>query len=147
MPKTIFLSLLCLLPVSCSKELTVEQKIIGTINAMEALAEEGNRRGFMSMVSEDFQGQLGVLNKDGFFRFMIMQWNVNQRIYFQLGPIHVWSDTPGMADAEFSGLVTGGRGLLPERGQFYQFRTRWVQDGNDWLLIEAEWKPVRRVGN
>ncbi len=142
-----FVCLFCLLPASCSEELTLEQQIIGTINEMELLAEEGDRRGFMRMVAEDFQGQLGVLDKRGFQRFMIMQWNVNRRLHFQLGPIHVRPVVDEMAEAEFSGLVTGGTGFLPERGQFFQFQTRWIRDGSNWLLAAAEWTPIRMDGN
>ena len=141
--KVFIVCLVASLQVSCGEEPTLEQQIIGTINEMEELAEEGKRRPFMAMVAADFSGQSGIMTKDEFQRFMIMQWNVNQRLHFQLGPIHVYSAGPGMATAEFRGLITGGRGLIPDRGQFYEFHTSWLLDGDDWLLRSANWDPVR----
>ena len=39
-------------------------------------------------------------------------------------------------------LITGGRGIIPERGQLYEISTLWIRDGNDWLLLKAEWTPA-----
>ena len=38
--------------------------------------------------------------------------------------------------------MTGGRGLLPERGQVFEVFTIWQLDGDDWLLLRADWTPV-----
>ena len=132
-----------LLLSSCSDDPTVEQQIIGVITEMEQLAEEGKRGAFMGRVAGDFNGQLGVLTRDEFRRFMIMQWNQNLRLHAQLFPIRVRELGPGMAAANFKALITGGRGLIPERGQVYQIKTTWLQDGDDWLLVSANWEPVR----
>jgi hypothetical protein len=129
--------------VSCSKDLTVAQQIIGTINEMEAHAEAGERRPFMNFVDDTFSGQQNALNKEEFRRFMVLQWNVNQRLHAQLGPIQVSETGPDTAEARFSGLITGGRGLIPERGQLYEFQTTWTRDDGDWLLTAAEWKTIR----
>ena len=130
-----------LLP-SCGDEPTVEQQIIGVITEMEQLAEAGKRGAFMDKVAGDFSGQLGVLTRDEFRRFMIMQWNQNLKLHAQLFPIRVRKLGPGMAAADFRALITGGRGLIPERGQLYQIETTWMADGDDWLLVSANWDPV-----
>jgi hypothetical protein len=132
-----------ILLVSCADEPTLEQQIIATITEMEALAEEGKRGAFMDMVATEFNGQLGILTRDEFRRFMIMQWNEHQRLHAQLFPIRVLTAGPGRATAEFNALITGGRGLIPDSGQLYAFRTTWLQDGKDWLLLGAQWEPVR----
>ena len=137
-------ALLALLLLSaCGDEPTVEQQIIGVITEMEQLAEEGKRGAFMSRVAGDFSGQLGVLTRDEFRRFMIMQWNQNLKLHAQLFPIRVRKLGRGMAAANFKALITGGRGLIPERGQLYQIETTWKKDGDDWLLVSAKWDPVR----
>ena len=142
-------ALMCILFVAltaaCSEELSVEQQIIGTISKMEAHAEAGERRPFMNMVDDDFSGQQGILSWDEFQRFMIMQWNVNQRLHAQLGPISVFELGPDSAGADFQGLITGGRGLIPERGRFFQFNTTWVRSGGDWKLATARWTPVDEI--
>ena len=127
----------------CSEELSVEQQIIRTINQMEELAEAGERRDFMKFVAGDFEGQLGRLTKEEFRRFMILQWNENHRLNAQLGPINVRELGEGMAAADFSGLITGGRGLLPERGEMFSFETSWLKVDGQWQMISAIWEPVR----
>ncbi len=136
-----------LLLSSCGDEPTVEQQIIGVITEMEQLMEAGKRGAFMEKVADDFSGQLGMLTRDEFRRFMIFQWNQNQRLHAQLFPIRVRKLGPGAATADFKALITGGRGFIPERGQLYQFETTWLKDGDDWLLLSANWDPVRLDAN
>jgi hypothetical protein len=134
---------LCLVFLAaCKEELSVEQQIILTINEMETLAEAGERKKFMSHIAGEFNGQLGRMSKAEFNRFMIMQWNENQKLHAQLGPISVRETGPGTASAEFGGLITGGRGLLPERGQMLQFETSWILDDGEWLMETATWDPI-----
>jgi len=142
-----FVILMLAILASCSEELSLEQQIIGTINEMEQLAEEGKRGAFIDKVAGEFSGQLGVMSKEEFNRFMIMQWNRNNKLHAQLFPISVRSLGPGMAAADFNGLITGGRGLLPERGQLFHFETTWLEDDGEWLLVTANWEPVRMEQN
>ena len=137
------LLLLVLLLAACGDEMTIEQQIIATIEEMEQRAEAGERAAFMEMVAGDFSGQLGSLTKFQFQRLMIMQWNQHNRLHAQLFPIFVRELGPGMAAADFNALITGGRGLLPESGELYSIETHWMLDGDDWLLVSAEWEPAR----
>jgi hypothetical protein len=139
----IALILVLLMLSSCSDEMTVEQQIIATIQEMEKRAEAGERAGFMEMVAGEFSGQLGSLSKLEFQRLMIMQWNQHSRLHAQLFPIFVRELGPGMATADFNALITGGRGLLPESGELFSIHTQWIQEGSDWLLVSADWEPVR----
>ena len=143
MARSLTLALLAaLLFTSCSDELTLEQQIIAAVTQMEALAEDGDRRGFMDMVAGDFSGQLGSLSKDEFRRFMVIQWNEYRRLQAQLFPIHVRELGPGKAAADFKALITGGPGLLPDSGQVYNIRTRWTLLDGEWLLESADWDPT-----
>lgn len=135
------------LVAGCGDEPSVEQQIIGVITEMETLAEAGERRAFMNLVDDDFQGQQGRMARDDFHRFMVLQWNQNQRLYAQLFPIHVEPVDNDLARARFRALITGGRGLIPERGELYQIETTWRRHGSDWLLVEANWVPVREEQN
>jgi hypothetical protein len=128
---------------ACGDEPSVEQQIIGVITEMEALGEAGERRAFMKLVDDDFQGQQGRMARDDFQRFMVLQWNQNQKLHAQLFPIRVEPMDGDLAQARFRALITGGRGLIPERGELYQIETTWRKHGSDWLLLEANWVPVR----
>lgn len=131
-----------LLLAACSESLTVEQQIIATLRDMEVAAEAGEHFDFMTYVADDFQGQLGSMDRNAFHRFMIFQINQHRRLQAQFFPIHVKETGADQATANFSLLVTGGGGLLPDSGQVFEVDTAWFRDGGDWLLTRADWEPA-----
>ncbi len=131
---------------SCSEERTIAQQIIAAINEMEENGEAGRRGAFMDRVHESFSGQSGRLTRDEFQRFMMLQWNQNQRLHAQLFPIAVTEDWDQQASARFKVLVTGGRGFIPDRGQMFEVFTVWQLEGGDWYLLRADWEPVEFEG-
>jgi hypothetical protein len=137
------IALVALLLAACSEKLSVAQQIIATLQTMEEAAEQGEHFDFMDHVAESFGGQQGLMDRRAFHRFMIFQINQNRRLQAQFFPIHVQDTGDDRASANFRLLVTGGAGLLPERGQFFEVETHWQLDGGDWLLIGADWEPVR----
>ena len=137
--------LLCcslILLTGCQDERTLEQQIIAVIKEMEENGEAGRRGAFMERVHESFTGQQGSMTRDEFRRFMVLQWNQNSKLHARLFPITVTEDWDQQASARFKVLVTGGRGFLPERGQVFEVFTIWQWDGDDWLLLRADWTPV-----
>lgn len=132
-----------LLLAACSKELSVEQHIIGNLRAMEEAAEQGEHFDFMAYVSTSFTGQYASMDRRAFHRFMIFQINQNRRLQAQFFPIHVTELSAGQASAQFNLLVTGGSGFLPENGQFFAVKTHWQLQGDDWLLSEADWEVAQ----
>lgn len=146
MRMTIGAMMAVLLLSACSKELSVEQQVIASLEMMEESAEQGRHLDFMGYVADDFQGQYGGMDRRAFHRFMIFQMSEKRRLRAQLFPIHVQekgeSQPPAEASAQFKILVTGGAGLLPDSGQLFAVQTDWILDGGDWLLSRADWEPV-----
>jgi hypothetical protein len=136
------LSLLGLLLVACGNELSVEQQIIATLRNMEYAAEEGEHFEFMGYLADSFSGQQGSMDRREFHRFMIFQINRNRRLQAQFFPIYVQEAGIDQATAQFKILVTGGAGLLPERGQLFAVETHWRRLDGDWMLDEANWEAV-----
>jgi len=136
-------SLLALLLVACGEDLSVEQQIIGTLRNMEAAAEQGEHFEFMGYLAESFSGQNGVMDRREFHRFMIFQINRNRRLQAQFFPIYVQEAGIEKANAQFKILVTGGAGLLPDRGQLFAVKTQWQFTNGDWLLSVADWEAVQ----
>jgi len=139
----IYLAFTALLLTACGEKLSVEQQVIATLRNMEYAAEEGQHLEFMGYVSDSFSGQQGSMDRREFHRFMIFQINQNRRLQAQFFPIYVRESGADMASAHFKLLVTGGAGLLPERGQLFEVETQWQRDGGDWLLHGADWQPVQ----
>ena len=132
-----------LLLIACAETLSVEQQIIATLRNMEYAAEEGEHFEFMAYVADSFSGQQGSMDRRGFHRFMIFQINQNRRLQAQFFPIYVRETGENRASAHFRLLVTGGGGMLPDRGQLFAVETRWLRDGGDWMLANADWKAVQ----
>jgi hypothetical protein len=135
--------LVALLLNACSDNLSIEQQIIASLRNMEAAAEDGQHLEFMGYVAESFAGQQGSLDRRGFHRFMIFQINQNRRLQAQFFPIYVQATGIDQASAHFNLLVTGGGGLLPDKGQLFEVETNWVLNNGDWLLNRADWKAVQ----
>ena len=138
--------LAALLLVACGKDLSVEQQIIATLRNMEATAEQGEHFEFMAYVADSFDGQQGLMDRREFHRFMIFQINQNRRLHAQFFPIFVRETGIDMASAHFQLLVTGGAGLLPERGQLFEVETQWLRADSDWMLEKANWEAVKLTG-
>ena len=136
------LAIIFLLLTACSEAPSVEQQIITTLRNMEFAAEDGDHFDFISYVSDTFSGQQGSMDRRDFHRFMIFQINQNRRLQAQFFPIFVKETGENAATADFRILVTGGAGLLPDRGRFFQVETAWSGDNGDWLLESANWKPL-----
>jgi len=132
-----------LLLTACGEEPTLEQQVIAAILEMEEHVENAHRGEFMEMVAEGFSGQHGALGRNEFRQYMFLQWNENQRLYAQLFPIYVEQLDTDKAVARFRALITGGRGLLPERGELYEIETGWQKLDGDWLLTSANWQGVQ----
>jgi hypothetical protein len=126
----------------CSPPLTVSQQVIATIREMEIRLENGERRPFISLVAEDFNGQNGQLNRQELQRLVIYQLNRHQRLHVQLFPISVTETSGETASATFRALITGGPGWIPDQGQLYDFETLWRYEGGEWKLTSADWTPV-----
>ena len=132
-----------LLLSGCREELSVEQQVIASIETMEAAAEDGRHLDFMGHVAAGFQAQYESMDRREFHRFMIFQMNENRRMHANFFPIHVRQTGEETASAEFRVLVTGGGGLIPDRGQLFDVKTDWLLDGGDWLLYKADWETAR----
>ena len=131
----------CLLP-GCSHKSSVSVQVVAAIHELEAHAEEGHRSAFMARITETFQGQGGRLNRQDFRGFLLLQWNRNRRIHAQLLTIDVEPQGNDRAQARIRALLTGGRGLLPERGRLYDIQTVWIRQDGEWRVDSADWTPV-----
>jgi len=142
MLRLLLLCLLSLTSVACKEPATIEQQIIAVISEMEENGEAGRRGAFMERIHPSFTGQQGHMQRDDFQRFMVLQWNQNQRLEARLFPIRVTEDGFDQASARFKVLVTGGRGFIPERGQVFEVFTIWQHEDGEWQLLRADWEPV-----
>jgi hypothetical protein len=127
---------------SCSPAPSVEQQVIGRIQDMEAQIEAGERGAFMEHVAPDFIGQDPIMTHDQLSAMIMVELMRHQRVHAQVFPIQVTPTMPGQAEANFKVLLTGGPGLLPDRGQMFSITSRWIERDDEWLLQSARWQAV-----
>lgn len=134
------LALLTLL-AGCSRPLAEEQ-IRQTLQAMATALGEGNARAFMAPVAEDFAADTRQLDRRAARLLLFREMRAHQRIRVRLIDIEVDQATEDRASARFHAVLTGGTGLIPDEGGWYQVNTGWRRDDSDWELINASWKRM-----
>lgn len=118
-----------------------EQALRDTVAQMQKAGESHDVAGFMDHVAEDFAGPDGM-DRQRLRQFLAVTSLRNRDIGVTLGPldVKVFGDR---ATVDFTLGASGGSGAwLPDRAQVYQVRTGWRREGNDWLLLSAQWKPT-----
>lgn len=133
---TLLLALFVLL-AGCSRT-PDEARIRAAIAAMETAVEQRQPRDFMAHVADDFAGQDGAMDRTAVHNLLRAQFLRNAAVNVLTGPIEVTLHDE-RANARLSVTLTGGSGLLPERGALYDLDTGWKRAGGDWQLISAQW--------
>lgn len=111
-----------------------------SIQQMEAAAVKKDASEFFEHFAEDFSGSDG-LDRDNFRRYVQLIWLQHKDIGVQMGPLDV-KLMEDRATVDFTVALSGGQGFIPDQGRIYQVQTGWRLEGNDWLLISANWKPI-----
>jgi len=137
MRKTLCLMLVVL--AGCAKTPDVEQ-IQAQIEQQEVSAEAGEIGRFMDGIAEDFSGQQGALDAQGLRDMLRVQLLANTRIKVALSGVKV-EVTGDTATAEFSALLTGGPGFIPDAGKLVQVATAWRKIDGQWQVVNATWDP------
>jgi hypothetical protein len=93
----------------------------------------------MEAVAEDFTRESGAFGKQDAKRVLVATYLRNEKINLTA----VVSDVRIEGDRAFAKVrvvATGGAGMLPERGQTWDFDTAWRREGGAWRVFNAEWR-------
>ncbi len=133
------LVLALLLLGGCGRE-SAEQRLRAQVAQMQEALAERRPGDFMEAVAEDFTGTQGM-DRAALHNLLRAQLLANARMGATLGPLDVQlrEDTATVA---FTVVLTGGnQRLLPERMQSYRVTSGWRDQGGQWRVYYAEWKP------
>jgi ketosteroid isomerase-like protein len=123
---------------ACSRS-DPERELRDTIAAM-ARAVEGREPGaFLDAVADDFTRESGAFGKQDAKRVLAGIYLRNEKIHLAavVTEVRIEGDR---ARARVRVVATGGAGLLPERGQTWDFDSAWRRDGSSWRVFNAEWR-------
>lgn len=116
-----------------------ERELRATIATMAQAIEKRDPAAFLDAVSEDFTRESGAFGKPDAKRTLLAAYLRNEKILVSA----VVSDVRIEADRAFAKVrvvATGGAGLLPERGQTWDFDSAWRREGGQWRVYNAEWR-------
>lgn len=133
------LATIALLGLACAQG-SDEQKIRGTISAMQAAVEAREPREFMRHVDTDFVGNEAETDREAVHNLLRVQMLRNEKIHVAVGPIDVELQG-GRATTKLTATLAGGSGgWIPERGAVYSVSMGWKKSAGDWTLISAMWE-------
>jgi len=115
-----------------------EQQLRSTIAAMARAVEQREPANFLDVVADDFARESGAFGKQDAKRVLAGAYVRNEKITVSAVVTEVRVDGD-RASAKVKVFATGGAGLLPERGQTWDFDSAWRRESGRWKVFNAEW--------
>ena len=122
---------------ACSRS-DPERELRSAIAAMAQSIEQREPSAFLDSVSDDFARESGAFGKQDVKRALAGVYLRNEKISISavVSDVRIEGDR---ARAKVRVLATGGAGLLPERGQSWDFDSVWRRESGRWKVYNAEW--------
>jgi len=129
---------LALLLLCGCKHPAPEEALRRNIAEMQEAVSDRDAGALSDGIAPDFIGPNGMGREDA-GRLARVIFLRNKHVGVTLGPLDV-AMREGGATVKFTAALTGGGGgLLPDNGQVYDVTTTWRQDGDEWVLLSADW--------
>ena len=132
-------SLLALAVVAGCGRSDPERELRATIDAMAGAIEKREPAAFLDALTDDFSRESGAFGKQDAKRTLVAAILRNEKI----GVSAVVTEVRIEGDRAFARVrvvATGGAGLLPERGQAWDFESAWRRERGQWKVFNAEWR-------
>ena len=126
------------LVAGCSRS-DPEREIRATIAQMAQSVEKRDPAVFLDAVAEDFSRESGAFGKQDAKRALLAAYLRNEKIIVSAVVTDVRVEGEH-ASAKVRVIATGGAGLLPERGQAWDFDSAWRRERGQWKVFNAEWR-------
>ena len=130
--------LMALALAACSRS-DPERELRDTIAAMAKAIESREPGAFLDSVADDFTRESGAFGRQDVKRTLAGIYLRNEKIRLAavVTDVRLEGDR---ARARVRVVATGTTGLLPERGQSWEFDSAWRRDGGRWRVFNAEWR-------
>ncbi len=132
-------ALLGLLALVACRRSDPERELRATVEKMARAIERREPADLLDSLSEDFTRESGAFGKTDARRVLAGVMLRNERIQISTAVTDVRVKGEG-AFAKVRVIATGGAGLLPERGQTWEFDTAWRREDGRWRVFNAEWR-------
>ena len=132
-------ALLALMALAACGRSDPERELRATVTQMAQAIEQREPADFLDALSEDFTRESGAFGKQDARRVLAGVLLRNERIQLSavVTDVRVEGDR---ASAKVRVIASGGAGLLPERGQTWEFDSAWRREKGRWMVFNAEWR-------
>lgn len=126
--------------MACSRS-DPERELRSAVAAMAQSIEQREPTAFLDSVSDDFARESDAFGKQDVKRVLVGVYLRNEKISVNavVTDVRIEGDR---ARAKVRVLATGGAGLLPERGQTWDFDSVWRREKGQWKVYNAEWREA-----
>lgn len=126
--------------MACSRS-DPERELRSAVAAMAQSIEQREPAAFLDSVSDDFARESDAFGKQDVKRVLAGVYLRNEKISVNavVTDVRIEGDR---ARAKVRVLATGGAGLLPERGQTWDFDSVWRREKGRWKVYNAEWREA-----
>ena len=123
---------------ACSRS-DPERELRANVAAMAQAVEKREPAAFLNFVSDDFTRESGGFGKQELKRVLAGVMLRNEKIVVSAVVTSVRVEGE-RAQATVRVITTGGAGMLPERGQTWNFDSLWRRENGRWQVYNAEWR-------
>jgi hypothetical protein len=123
--------------IGCSRS-DPERELRSAVASMAQSIEQREPAAFLDSLSDDFARESGAFGKQDVKRLLLGAYLRNEKISVNAVVTDVRIDGD-RARAKVRVVATGGAGLLPERGQSWDFDSVWRRESGRWKVYNAEW--------
>ena len=116
-----------------------ERELRATVESMTQAVEKRDPAAFLEAMTDDFSRESGAFGKPDAKRTLVAAILRNEKIDLSASVTEVRIEGD-RAYARVHVIATGGAGLLPERGQTWDFDSAWRREGGQWRVYNAEWR-------
>jgi hypothetical protein len=118
-----------------------EQRIRQAIDAAATAARANDTHGVLAVVSDDFSGNDGELDRHGLRQLLALRVLRQDKTGVLIGPVS-FEHKGGRIIAKFNLVLAGGKpgDLLPARSAIYAMTTAWRLEGSHWRCYNARWE-------
>ncbi len=125
---------------ACSRS-DPERELRATIQTMAQAIERREPGDFLDALADDFTRESGAFGKTEAKRVLAGIYLRNEKISVTAVVTEVRVEGE-RARAKVRVVATGGAGLLPERGQTWEFDSAWRRERGAWRVFNAEWQGL-----
>ncbi len=116
-----------------------EQQVREAIAAVAQAAEAGAASDVSAPLSDDFDGNVGELDRPGLTNMVRLLALRGEHIGVTMGPVLIEHRGERMV-ATFTVTLTSGGKLLPDQLGLYEVESAWRKEDGKWRCYTASWK-------